>query len=146
MVIMNYCNYRELGIQGIVGVLNNTAYCRLAVAENNEPYIVPVNFRWMYENEHFLFFLQCPEHGEKMESMEKNKKVALEFEYDTCNVMATVTVKGHVVGMSEVSSGCGNGSCCGQNCVSIEIEADTITGREFFKNGCGSCGCTGCNS
>jgi hypothetical protein len=50
--------------------------CRLAMCDNSEPYIVPLNFGY---DGRFLYFHSAPE-GRKIDIIKKNNRVAFEFD------------------------------------------------------------------
>lgn len=120
---------RPLDREGIFEVLRFAPYCRLGVAENNRPYVVPMHYFWRYHDGRVWFLLFSKEYGEKMRCIRRNNKVALEFELVCGNVIKTVVAKGRAIrligDLDDLDLG-GDG-------VAIEIPAESITGREFRR-------------
>lgn len=88
-------NYRELSPAEILEVLNASGWCRLGVAENNQPYVVPMYFSYGQDDDGNLFFvLYSSAVGIKMQYLTANDKVCLEFEQKTGDGVETVVVLG----------------------------------------------------
>ena len=49
--------YRELSPAEILEVLNASEWCRLGVAEDNQPYVVPMYFSYGQDDDGHLFFV-----------------------------------------------------------------------------------------
>ncbi|MDD3164809.1 MAG: pyridoxamine 5'-phosphate oxidase family protein [Oscillospiraceae bacterium] len=124
---MHEHNYKKLNREEIFAVLRQAPYCRLAVAENDQPYLVPMQYRWKYENGRLWFLLYSAERGEKMRCMHRNNKVALEFEVLREYTIDTVVAKGRIVRFAKDTC------CCADSVVAIEILATTISGCAYQK-------------
>lgn len=120
---MSDFSYRSLNFNEITSVLENSSFCRLCVAENNQPSIVPMYFTWKYEHDHFLFYLKSPNSGEKMAWMKNNQKISLEFENKDISEIQTVVVKGIITRFCEPPSP--------GEMVVIQIQALMISGRSY---------------
>jgi nitroimidazol reductase NimA-like FMN-containing flavoprotein (pyridoxamine 5'-phosphate oxidase superfamily) len=59
-------------------ILRRSLVCRLGLAEENRPYIVPLSFGF---KNNILYFHSAPE-GKKIEILRKNAKVCFEFDLD----------------------------------------------------------------
>ena len=59
-------------------VIRRAKVCRLAMIDENEPYIVPLNFG--YANNH-LYFHSAPE-GRKIDILRRNSRICFEFDID----------------------------------------------------------------
>jgi len=59
-------------------IINNTNVCRIAFADNNTPYIVPVSFGYNGEN----IFIHTAVAGRKIDFIKKNNIICFEFESD----------------------------------------------------------------
>ena len=131
------CDHHECSLcrDEIFHVLCCAPYCRLAVAEKNQPYIVPMHFDSKFEDGKLWFWLYSLPCGEKMHCIEANNKIALEFELCCDDWMDTVIVKGTVIRIIEANCACG----CGENPVAIEILARSVSGRRFKSH----CNCEG---
>lgn len=62
----------------IESILNQAEVCRLALSNNNDPYIVPLNFG--YKN-NCIYFHSFPE-GKKIDILKKNNNVCFEIDVD----------------------------------------------------------------
>jgi nitroimidazol reductase NimA-like FMN-containing flavoprotein (pyridoxamine 5'-phosphate oxidase superfamily) len=63
-------------IEEIESIINKSKVCRIALSENNSPYIVPVCFGY---KDHCLYF-HCANAGKKLDIIEKNNKICFEFD------------------------------------------------------------------
>ncbi len=66
-------------LQDLETILQSAGICRLAMANGNVPYIVPMNFGY---RDHTLYFHCAPE-GRKLEFIRKNPMVCFEADCDT---------------------------------------------------------------
>ncbi len=137
------CQYqgRVLSCEEIYEVLRCAKCTRLAVCGNNRPYIVPMNYTWDCVNGRLHFYLTSCDGGEKVRSLRRNNRVALEFEVPgNNNCMCTVVARGTVVSMGNVGGANDNDCDCGCGC-----------GHHHHGRGCGcgnnsnSCNC-GCGN
>jgi nitroimidazol reductase NimA-like FMN-containing flavoprotein (pyridoxamine 5'-phosphate oxidase superfamily) len=62
----------------IESVLKRASVCRIALSENNKPYIVPVNFGY---KDKCLYFHSAPE-GKKFDILRNNNSVCFEIDID----------------------------------------------------------------
>jgi uncharacterized protein len=75
-------NEREIkNISEIESIIGDSDVCRVALANNNSPYIVTMNFGYMGGQNPCLFFHCAPE-GKKLEMIKKNNYVCFEMD---CN-------------------------------------------------------------
>jgi nitroimidazol reductase NimA-like FMN-containing flavoprotein (pyridoxamine 5'-phosphate oxidase superfamily) len=65
-------------VADIEQIIRKSLVCRLALAEENQPYIVPLSFGFKNGT---LYFHSAPE-GKKIEILRKNDKVCFEFDLD----------------------------------------------------------------
>lgn len=81
---------REIqGKEAIEDVIRKSVVCRLAMSDENRPYVVPLCFG--YEN-NTLYFHTAPE-GKKIEILKRNQKVCFEFDTGTAVVRGTQACK-----------------------------------------------------
>jgi len=59
-------------------VIQNAEICRLAMADGDQPYVVPLNFGYRDETVYF----HCATQGRKIDVLKANPKVCLEFTTD----------------------------------------------------------------
>jgi nitroimidazol reductase NimA-like FMN-containing flavoprotein (pyridoxamine 5'-phosphate oxidase superfamily) len=74
-------------LEVISGIINNSQVCRLGLAKDNVPYVVPVSFGY----DHDAIFFHTAKNGRKIEYFEANNRVCFEFE-DRVQVLADETV------------------------------------------------------
>jgi uncharacterized protein len=63
----------------ILDILQNSELCRLGLVENDEAYIVPVNFGY---KDGFIYMHSAP-NGRKMDIIKRNNHVTFEIEYNS---------------------------------------------------------------
>jgi len=70
-------NEREIkDIKEINGIIKRCRVCHLAMCEDGQPYVVPLNFGY---DGRFLYFHTAPE-GRKIDIIKRNNRVGFEFE------------------------------------------------------------------
>jgi len=70
-------NDREIkDIKEINGIIRRCRVCRLAMCDDGQPYIVPLNFGY---DGRFLYFHAAPE-GRKIDIIKRNNRVGFEFD------------------------------------------------------------------
>ena len=75
-------NEREISdIQEIEEIISKAEICRVALADNNAPYIVALNFGYSKEPGKKLFF-HCAKEGRKIAMMRKNNFVCFQLDID----------------------------------------------------------------
>ena len=57
-----------------IAIIEKCKYCRLGLSENNYPYIVPMNYGYVYENEKLTLFFHGAKEGKKIGIL-NNKKI-----------------------------------------------------------------------
>jgi nitroimidazol reductase NimA-like FMN-containing flavoprotein (pyridoxamine 5'-phosphate oxidase superfamily) len=67
-------------IQEILGVVSRCKVCRLAVAENNLPYVVPLNFGYEYKNGELVLYFHGAREGKKIAILKKNPEACFEMD------------------------------------------------------------------
>jgi nitroimidazol reductase NimA-like FMN-containing flavoprotein (pyridoxamine 5'-phosphate oxidase superfamily) len=67
-------------IQEILGIIGRCKVCRLAVAENNLPYVVPLNFGYEYKNGELSLYFHGAREGKKMDMLKKNPEACFEMD------------------------------------------------------------------
>jgi nitroimidazol reductase NimA-like FMN-containing flavoprotein (pyridoxamine 5'-phosphate oxidase superfamily) len=75
-------NDREISdIKEIESIISRADVCRVALADNNIPYIVTMNFGYSGGADKKLFF-HCAKEGRKLDMIRKNNYVCFEFDTD----------------------------------------------------------------
>ena len=67
-------------ISEIIEIIKKCDVCRLALSENNIPYIVPINFGYEYKNEKLTLYFHGADEGKKHEIMKNNPNVCFEMD------------------------------------------------------------------
>ena len=65
-------------VSAIRDIIRNALICRLALSDDNRPYVIPLCFGY---RDNTLYFHSSPE-GRKIEILEKNSNVCFEFDID----------------------------------------------------------------
>ena len=68
-------------INEIIKILDNSKVLHLGLVDGDEPYVVPMNYGYTYENEKLTIWLHCARQGRKLDIMKVNPKVFFEMEY-----------------------------------------------------------------
>ncbi len=68
----------------IESIINRSLVCRLAMSDENGPYMVPLCFGY---HDNSLYF-HCANTGKKIDMIQKNKRVCFEFDID-CEIIKT---------------------------------------------------------
>lgn len=71
----------------ILSILNDCKVLRLAMVDENVPYIVPLNFGYTYENSVLEFYFHCANEGKKLDIIRNNPNVC--FEMDCSHELTT---------------------------------------------------------
>jgi len=69
-----------LNMDEILEIINKCDVCRLALFDEEYPYIIPMNFGFEYQNQRIIIYLHCANEGKKLELIYKNKKVSFEMD------------------------------------------------------------------
>ncbi|MDR2759002.1 MAG: pyridoxamine 5'-phosphate oxidase family protein, partial [Spirochaetaceae bacterium] len=67
-------------IEELRGIISRCKVCRLAMAENNRPYVVPLNFGYEYQNGELILYFHGAQEGEKIDMLKKNPQVCFEMD------------------------------------------------------------------
>ncbi len=59
-------------------ILDRAAICRLAMSDNNEPYVIPLNFGYRDD----VLYIHCAQEGRKLDILKKNDRVCFEVDID----------------------------------------------------------------
>jgi hypothetical protein len=73
---------REISdLKDVEAIINNSDVCRVALANDNIPYVVTMNFGYLSFPERLLYF-HCAPAGKKLEMIRKNNYVCFEMDTD----------------------------------------------------------------
>ena len=62
----------------IISIINDCKVIHLAMLDDGEPYLLPLNFGYTYEDGAFSFFCHSAREGRKLDILRKNPTVAFE--------------------------------------------------------------------
>ena len=82
---MNGMTRRErqvFDIEKILEILDKSKVVHVGMVDGDEPYVVPMNYGYTYENEKLVIWLHCATVGRKLDIIRKNPKVFFEMECD----------------------------------------------------------------
>lgn len=91
----------------IKAIINKADACRIALAVENTPYIVALNFGYEWNDELPVFYFHCAHEGKKLDMMKQNSLVCLqldvehEFEYIEETVYCTMNY-GSIIAMGKL--------------------------------------------
>ena len=57
--------------------------CRIGLSENNQPYVIPLNYGYKYENEKLTLYFHSAYEGRKIDIIQKNNNACFEIDCDT---------------------------------------------------------------
>lgn len=72
-------------IEEIMKVIDACEVCRLAMFDDEAPYIVPLNFGYEMDDELLRLYFHCATDGKKLDLIQKNGNVC--FEMDCCHAL-----------------------------------------------------------
>lgn len=113
--------YCELTKKEILSILKHTKWCRLGISDCDQPYIVPMYFSFEAKGNYLYFTLLSLRSGQKMQCMEHNQKVCLEFELQRENYFFSIIVYGTVTISPPIY----------ENSL-LEVSSNKITGRCYM--------------
>ncbi|MDR1342261.1 MAG: pyridoxamine 5'-phosphate oxidase family protein [Prevotellaceae bacterium] len=67
-------------------IIDKNKVCRLALSANSQPYIVPLNYGYSFENGGLTLYFHSACEGKKMEIIEKNNRACFEVDCDSALV------------------------------------------------------------
>ena len=76
-------------IEEKLSIIKQCKVCRLGLAENNVPYIVPLNFGYSFENNTLTLFFHGAHEGKKIAIIKNNNKACFEIDCDTALIEGT---------------------------------------------------------
>jgi nitroimidazol reductase NimA-like FMN-containing flavoprotein (pyridoxamine 5'-phosphate oxidase superfamily) len=110
-------------LQEIFDIMKQAEVCHIALSDNNEPYIVPLNFGFEQGDSLVLYF-HCAPQGRKLDIIRKNNRACFEVEVDT----RVVTGKKACDWSMQYRSVIGNGKL-----EIVESEVEKIHGLTILK-------------
>lgn len=68
----------------ILSIINDCKVIHLAMVDDGEPYLLPLNFGYACEGGAFSFFCHSAREGRKLDILRKNPTVAFEMDWPRC--------------------------------------------------------------
>ena len=69
-------------INEIIKILDKSKVLHLGLVDGDEPYVVPMNYGYIMEDEKLTIYLHCANRGRKLDVIRKNPKVFFELDCD----------------------------------------------------------------
>lgn len=113
--------YQELNLMQILDALREGGIARLALAEDGQPYVVPMAFQLEVVRAQPILHLASPAAGRKMDVLRGNDRVCLEVERPGCAWYDVVLAEGRATLGAAQEPG-----------VEIRVHPHTLSGRRFF--------------
>jgi nitroimidazol reductase NimA-like FMN-containing flavoprotein (pyridoxamine 5'-phosphate oxidase superfamily) len=63
-------------------IIEKNKVCRVALSQNNVPYIVPLNYGYSFENDKLTLYFHSAVEGKKMDIIKKNNHACFEIDCD----------------------------------------------------------------
>ncbi len=70
-------------IEEILTILEKSKVIHLGLCDSDQPYVLPMNYGYVYENETLVFYLHGAKEGYKYDIIRKNPKISFALECDT---------------------------------------------------------------
>jgi nitroimidazol reductase NimA-like FMN-containing flavoprotein (pyridoxamine 5'-phosphate oxidase superfamily) len=67
-------------------IIDKNKVCRLALSDNNQPYLVPLNYGYSFENNSLTLYFHSTCEGKKLEIIKKNSLACFEIDCDSALV------------------------------------------------------------
>lgn len=116
---------RALTPDDIIWVLNRTNICRLGVAEDNQPFVVPMFYTYCADPCQIIFRLLSRSNGLKMRCISRNQLVCIEVDVPVNGGFASV------IGFGNAIIRCIGVDDCFNRRDEIEVCVSDITGRFY---------------
>lgn len=122
---MNLFDYEILNKDEIMKVIDKSEYVQLAVSEDDQPYVIPMCFKYKIKDDKLIFKLYGKPNGTKRNYIEKNSKVCLGFEMETWEGIESAIILGNARIINDKNK-------VEDKLEEIEIIAKDMTGRKYF--------------
>ncbi len=77
---MRRSNREVTELTELIEIINGCKVCRLAMVDNGQPYVVPLNFGYRLNDSVITIFLHCANEGRKMDILKQNNQVCIEMD------------------------------------------------------------------
>ena len=65
-----------------IAIIEKCKICRLGLSENNNPYVIPLNYGYTYDKEELTLYFHSAKEGKKIEIINKNNNACFEIDCD----------------------------------------------------------------
>ena len=69
-------------IKELLDIIDKCKVCRLALSENDQPYIIPLNFGYTFDDNTLTLFFHGAHEGKKIDILKKNNRACFEIDCD----------------------------------------------------------------
>ena len=69
-------------IDAKIAIIEKCKYCRLGIALDNSPYVIPLNYGYTFENEKLSLFFHSANEGKKIDVLRNNNSACFEVDCD----------------------------------------------------------------
>ncbi|MDR1053863.1 MAG: pyridoxamine 5'-phosphate oxidase family protein [Planctomycetaceae bacterium] len=71
-----------LDVDAMLKIIADNKVCRLGLSECDQPYIIPLNYGYSFENNVLTLFFHSANEGKKLEIIKKNNRACFEIDCD----------------------------------------------------------------
>ncbi len=122
-------------IHKIEEILTSARYLHLGVFDGEYPYIVPLHYGYVMENEKLTFYIHSAKEGHKLDCIRKNNRVFIEIDYGEKLIEADIPCK---YSAQYASIMCRGKAIILQDakekCEALQILMKTQTGKDYEIN------------
>ncbi|MDR2506818.1 MAG: pyridoxamine 5'-phosphate oxidase family protein [Candidatus Accumulibacter sp.] len=94
-----------VNIRDRIKIINRCKVCRLGLSENNQPYVVPLNYGYSFEEGVLTLFFHGARNGKKVEVMKNNNRACFEIDCDNELIEGEIPCKSSYVFKSVIGFG-----------------------------------------
>ncbi|MDR3337809.1 MAG: pyridoxamine 5'-phosphate oxidase family protein [Treponema sp.] len=64
----------------LLEIIKANKVCRLGMADENRPYVIPLNYGFEFEGDDLILYFHCADEGKKIDVLKKNPEVCFEID------------------------------------------------------------------
>jgi nitroimidazol reductase NimA-like FMN-containing flavoprotein (pyridoxamine 5'-phosphate oxidase superfamily) len=64
----------------LLEIIKGNKVCRLGMADDNRPYVVPLNYGFEFEGDDLILYFHCADEGKKIDILKMNPEVCFEMD------------------------------------------------------------------
>lgn len=132
---MNGMTRRErqiFDIDKIIEILDKSKVLHLGMVDGDEPYVVPMNYGYEFNDDKLIVYLHCARRGRKIDLMRTNPKVFFELECDITPFEGEIACKYGITYASVMGRGVAEILEDPQEkCHGLNVLMKTQTGKDF---------------